>query len=358
MRYTSTTSSSSSHTKTISNNNTNNTNSNNNRNSPLATKSKNRSTIYKITKDNTTTVLNVQQDITESIEFTKRLTNAVNALQVEEAEKIFKQMEAKGLLENTQNNNYSLIPFNNMIKLYSNATKDSHKTREIFNLLKSKGLSPNTMTYTLLLQHFARIGDIDSLTRYLQQMQTDAASTTSSIQWDDLIFKIVINAYGKKAKLKEMKEFYQTMLQKRIAPDVFVYNSMITSYARNENTKAMIECYQEMLTNGIRPNSTTHVVIMKALAKHQQFDHLLDYIQTNNNTNTTNNNSNKNNNNNNSNTQQQQQILPLESTQLTIRTKCTATSENITKLKEYLAQMKKDGFDIDDITFSVKPRPQ
>lgn len=180
------------------------------------------------------------------------------------------------------------------------------KAVQVFNEMKSKGISPNLLTYNILLYAFANRNRLEIVQDYLDEINSNpnlnpdhesfcalirAKGLAEGIKEAKLVLLSMekyniqpkVEAYdellylcGEKQNLKEAKEYFEEMLEKGIRPTVNTYNRLIGVYLHTKNIEFSKQIAQNMKEEGIELNEETYFYLIKACGEANQFQELIN----------------------------------------------------------------------------------
>ena len=90
----------------------------------------------------------------------------------------------------------------------------------------------------------------------------------------------IIEAYANAGQPKECLKVYLRMLASGVAPNAYTYTVLIKGLAKNDNYIGDAKKYvMEMMGKGMRPNAGTYTAVFEALAKEQKVDEAREIVE-------------------------------------------------------------------------------
>jgi len=142
----------------------------------------------------------------------------------------------------------------------------------------NKDLTPNTVTYTTVIDSYGRRGRAQEAEEVLREMMR-----TPGIEPNDRSFNNVVNAWSKskandapercQGLLDEMSRLASSTNNKDLTPDTVTYTTVIDAYGRRGRAEKAEEVLREMLSSpGIEPDVNSFASVMNAWSKSEADD--------------------------------------------------------------------------------------
>ncbi len=168
---------------------------------------------------------------------------------------------------------------------FHKASNKAHQTLLWMEYLSRKGRNsdakPNVLCYTLVMDAYAKSGELDAGTkaervmRHMQAMESD----DPSMKPNRFCYNLVINAYTRQGRrggavdnaeriLVELENIYEETGDIDLKPDVISYTTLVTAWAngnrRGYGANRAEEILNRMLEVGTPPNKVTYNAVLKS----------------------------------------------------------------------------------------------
>ncbi|CAN1147267.1 Putative pentatricopeptide repeat-containing protein At3g16890, mitochondrial [Linum perenne] len=178
----------------------------------------------------------------------------------EEAERYFQQMANEGLLTSAVSYNRVIDCFCkvNKIDKADNAFKEMQQ-KGCFREMVEWGVSPNSVTYSILLRSLGVNGDVAGSMQILRKMERDG------IDPDVFAFNTLIQSFCRMGKVKEAQNLLASMLALKLVPDNHTYGALVKTLCELRRSSEAKELFDSMEANGCPPDSLTCNLIVDNL---------------------------------------------------------------------------------------------
>ncbi|KAL5999530.1 hypothetical protein ACLOJK_037815 [Asimina triloba] len=146
--------------------------------------------------------------------------------------------------------------WNTMISCYYQDGQ-CEKALEIYAKMRSSGLEPNSVTFTVALSACARLFDLDMGKKIHEELMRNG------FELDGFVSCAIVDMYGKCGCPEMAREVFERIPRK----SVVVWNAMIGGYALKCDSKSCIEFFTMMYGEGVRPTSTTLSTLLMACSR-------------------------------------------------------------------------------------------
>ncbi|CAM8954714.1 unnamed protein product [Rhodiola kirilowii] len=136
------------------------------------------------------------------------------------------------------------------------------KATELFLEMRNREISPNVITYNIVIGGLCRAGKWEEAQAMFHEM------LDHGLEPDVVTFNVLINALAKMGKSKESKELFSLMIQSGQMPNVVTYNSLMDCFYREGNIEELKEVFVSMDRKGITPSIVTYNILIKGYCKH------------------------------------------------------------------------------------------
>ncbi|GKC68355.1 putative tetratricopeptide-like helical domain-containing protein [Tanacetum coccineum] len=111
-----------------------------------------------------------------------------------------------------------------------------------------KGLHPDVVTYSALIDGYCLRGELGEAHKVLDRM------VKRGMKPNIITYSSLINGYCKNKKVNEALDVFRDIQNKGLIPDVFTYNSMMQGLFETKNPVAATQLFNEMLAKGLNPD--------------------------------------------------------------------------------------------------------
>ena len=121
----------------------------------------------------------------------------------------------------------TVVTFNTLIDACVRAGEPTEQMFGILSNLISAGHRPDVVTYTTLLKHFSREGDVVASRWLMREMETD-----TSVSVDLSAFNALVDAFSRKGLTREATDTVARMKKLGHMPDAATYGALLDGFAR------------------------------------------------------------------------------------------------------------------------------
>lgn len=141
----------------------------------------------------------------------------------------------------------------------------SDKALELLNEMENKGVEVTTVTYTTVLNCLYKQGNAEEAERLWSEMEK------KGVDLDVAAYNVrITNTYG--GDPERLKELIDEMRDAGLKPDTISYNFLMTCYCKNEMMDKAKKVYEGLEENGCSPNATTFRTWIYYLCRSGNFD--------------------------------------------------------------------------------------
>lgn len=141
----------------------------------------------------------------------------------------------------------------------------SDKALELLNEMENKGIEVTTVTYTTVLNCLYKQGNAEEAERLWTEMEK------KGVELDVAAYNVrITNIYG--GDPEKLKELIDGMRDAGLKPDTISYNFLMTCYCKNEMMDEARKVYEGLEENGCNPNATTFRTLIYHLCRSGNFD--------------------------------------------------------------------------------------
>lgn len=156
------------------------------------------------------------------------------------------------------------ISYGLLLKSYCDSGS-SDKALEFLNEMENKGIEVTTVTYTTVLNCLYKQGNAEEAERLWSEMEK------KGVELDVAAYNVrITNTYG--GDPERLKELIDEMRDAGLKPDTISYNFLMTCYCKNEMMDEAKKVYERLEENGCSPNATTFRTWIYHLCRSGNFD--------------------------------------------------------------------------------------
>lgn len=156
------------------------------------------------------------------------------------------------------------ISYGLLLKSYCDSGS-SDKALELLNEMENTVVEVTTVTYTTVLNCLYKQGNAEEAERLWSEMEK------KGVELDVAAYNVrITNTYG--GDPDKLKELIDEMRDAGLKPDTVTYNFLMTCYCRNEMMDEAKKVYEGLEENGCNPNATTFRTWMYHLCRSGNFD--------------------------------------------------------------------------------------
>jgi pentatricopeptide repeat protein len=175
--------------------------------------------------------------------------------------------EAENLFHSIPDDHRSVVSWTALIKVYCNADNINQAMKSL-SQMKSNGIEPNSITYSVLLTGCANTAAFNIGTNLHQTIKADC-----NISIDIDIINSLINMYGKCGSVTDAENlFYSVPEQQR---DIVTWTAMINTYALNGLGVKALKCFNTMV-QFVVPNDISIACVLNACSHAGKVDEALE----------------------------------------------------------------------------------
>ncbi|KAM7528284.1 hypothetical protein LguiB_031694 [Lonicera macranthoides] len=116
-----------------------------------------------------------------------------------------------------------------------------------------KGIYPNVVTYSSLIQGFCNVGQLEEATRLLREMLEKKVSPDVYVR----TYKTMINGLCQEGLFDEAKELLMRMEECGSIPDDVTYNVIVQGFLTGSQCSEALLLMEKMVGRGFSPNAST-----------------------------------------------------------------------------------------------------
>lgn len=131
----------------------------------------------------------------------------------------------------------------------------------VFSEMESSGVYPNVVTYNALIDGLCKNKMLSDAFRYKDKMVNSGINPTL------ITYSILINGLAKLEKFQEANGLLHEMFERGISPNEYVYNSLIDGYCRIGMCQEALKLRDGMKSKGMNPTYVTYNSLLKGLCR-------------------------------------------------------------------------------------------
>ncbi|GLJ55285.1 hypothetical protein SUGI_1186350 [Cryptomeria japonica] len=125
---------------------------------------------------------------------------------------------------------------------------------------------PDTVTYTMLISNFGKLGHVDSAINLFKEMRENG------LQPNAKIYTSLMGTLFKSSRYGEALKLFQEMREKRFPPNVFTYTEVINGLGKAGRVQEALRMFQDMQKDGCSPDVILFNKLIDILGNAGQLD--------------------------------------------------------------------------------------
>ncbi|KAG7895376.1 hypothetical protein KL936_000084 [Ogataea polymorpha] len=168
--------------------------------------------------------------------------------------KIHDMSISAGLLENVHIYNTIMSCYN-----MASATQARPIVEKLYSELQEKNIKPNLITYSVMVNLYSKLTDVDNVRKFMQQISSEGLVATKEV------YTSVLQMYVRLEKYEHVLETFNTMkfLSIETAPSSRTYSSVILMDVLNNNVEHALGLYEEMVAKKLPLEPETYLALVK-----------------------------------------------------------------------------------------------
>ncbi|RZC47665.1 hypothetical protein C5167_040647 [Papaver somniferum] len=186
--------------------------------------------------------------------------------QQEEARRYFDDMMDRGISPNT-------VTFSILIDSHckDGMTEDAWG---LFKLMDKINIEPNQITYNSMMDGLCLTGQLQLAVKLFDSM------VDRGLEPNEFNYNVIINGYCKNRKLDEALQLFKKMKQNGLRPTTVVYNTVLWGLYRVGRVRTAESLFSEMQSFGQSPNEVTYATMMNGLCKNGKLEKAIDLFES------------------------------------------------------------------------------
>ncbi|XP_059063187.1 pentatricopeptide repeat-containing protein At3g16010 isoform X5 [Cryptomeria japonica] len=141
------------------------------------------------------------------------------------------------------------------------------KVQELYKEMCSEGKClPDTVTYTMLIANFGKLGHVDSAINLFKEMRENGLQPSAKI------YTSLMGTLFKSSRYGEALKLFQEMRDKRFPPNVFTYTEVINGLGKAGRVQEALRMFQDMQKDGCSPDVILFNKLIDILGNAGQLD--------------------------------------------------------------------------------------
>lgn len=151
-----------------------------------------------------------------------------------------------------------IFTYNTLIDVYGK-NKELHSAVKIFNEMKEKKLKPTLATYNILISAHGLNEDPKGAKHWFDCVMKDP-----SISANEITYSNIMDAYARVGDVKNTLKYLNEMKSHKINPSLGHYNSLVLVYTKVGDIEKATEKLNEMKEKGMEPSPHIYSLLMNA----------------------------------------------------------------------------------------------
>ncbi|OUM57383.1 hypothetical protein PIROE2DRAFT_55224, partial [Piromyces sp. E2] len=151
-----------------------------------------------------------------------------------------------------------IFTYNTLIDVYGK-NKELSSAVKIFNEMKEKKIKPTLATYNILISAHGLNEDPKGAKQWFDQVMNDPSLSANEITYSN-----IMDAYARVGDVENTLKYLNEMLSKKITPSLGHYNSLVLVYTKVGNIEKATKMLKEMKSKGMEPSPHIYSLLMNA----------------------------------------------------------------------------------------------
>jgi len=165
-----------------------------------------------------------------------------------------------------------IFTYNTLIDVYGK-NKELNSAVKIFNEMKEKKLKPTLATYNILISAHGLNEDPKGAKHWFDQVINDPSLSANEITYSN-----IMDAYARVGDVENTLKYLNEMLGKKITPSLGHYNSLVLVYTKVGNIEKATEMLKEMKSKGMEPSPHIYSLLMNAYGENNDISGASDIL--------------------------------------------------------------------------------
>jgi len=165
------------------------------------------------------------------------------------------------------------VMYSTLLKGFA-VSKRIDKVMALYEEMRGKGISCNTITYGTLLDACAKCCAMDRASMLLEDMKK------SSVEPSLITYSTMVKGY---CAVGEVDRAFHVLAEMRaeskFEPDRIMYNSILDGCSKHHRVEEALHLLDEMKASGIRPSNSTLSILVKLLANANRLDEAFHMVE-------------------------------------------------------------------------------
>ncbi|KAL2541414.1 Pentatricopeptide repeat-containing protein [Abeliophyllum distichum] len=156
--------------------------------------------------------------------------------------------------------------FEEMHERGGNITENPSRVLDFVHEMEERGISPSQVTFTILIDAFARSFDMEKAVQVLSCMNK------ANLVPDVCTYGVLINGWCYQGNMKEASKLFRSMGETNVKPNDVIYNTMICGYCKEGSSYKALKLLQEMCGKRMIPNEASYNMTIKVLCDDEKWE--------------------------------------------------------------------------------------
>jgi len=154
--------------------------------------------------------------------------------------------------------------------------KETDRVMELYDEMRSNGITPNTITFNTILNAFAKGGNMDRVPGLLDDMKAASPAVEPDIVTYSTIIKGFCNAGCLDRALKVLKDM---QCSGKYEPDEVMYNSLLGGCAKEHRPDRALQLLADMKRTGVAPSNYTLSMLVKLMGRCRRINQAFQILE-------------------------------------------------------------------------------
>ncbi|XP_025015354.1 pentatricopeptide repeat-containing protein At1g02060, chloroplastic [Ricinus communis] len=179
----------------------------------------------------------------------------------QESVQVFNSMKSVGVSP-------SVVTFNSLLLILLKRGRTNMAQSVFDEMLSTYGVTPDTYTFNILIRGFCKNSMVDEGFRFFKEMSRFKCDP------DLVTYNTLVDGLCRAGKVNIAHNVVNGMVKKstNLNPDVVTYTTLVRGYCMKHEIDEALVVFEEMVSKGLKPNEITYNTLIKGLCEVQKID--------------------------------------------------------------------------------------
>ncbi|OMO69549.1 hypothetical protein CCACVL1_19432, partial [Corchorus capsularis] len=169
----------------------------------------------------------------------------------------------------------SVVSFNNLLQILLRRGRTSMAKNVFDEMLSTYGVNPDVYTFNILIRGFCLNSMVDEGFRLFKEMEQFKCDP------DIVTYNTIVDGLCRVGKVGIARNVVKGMSKKSLDlnPGVVTYTTLVRGYCMKQEVDEALFVFQEMISQGLKPNKITYNTLIKGLCEVHRYDKIKDIFE-------------------------------------------------------------------------------